>query len=368
VKKKKIEKVFEKKKMYYSQVESGVISNLSSEMSSKIMKMIESEVNKKLNDYLFEFIVYNYENGVRDVQFVRPDDEEIHKQIATYTTMRPFVFEEKVVGEKKRMGRPKKNEKITIVEGEEDMKVSAENHSESNDVVLAGVEEIPLEEKEKKVEKEEKKEKPEKAPKEKKEKVPKEKKEKVPKEKKEKPEKVPKEKKEKPEKVPKEKKEKPEKVPKEKKEKKEKSDSGDEGGAKKRGRPKKDEKKEEVKLEEEIPVVADAAPVQQTEALAEEVKEENYEESDEEEEEEEEEQKPKEVTKFTDKTTGIDYIVDKSKVLEVFPLDGETWYAVINSSNGKLAGRSNLKRVEMYDEDSDDEEEEDEEEEEEEEE
>ena len=145
--------------MYYSQVESGVISNLSSEMSSKIMKMIESEVNKKLNDYLFEFIVYNYENGVRDVQFVRPDDEEIHKQIATYTTMRPFVFEEKVVGEKKRMGRPKKNEKITIVEGEEDMKVSAENHSESNDVVLAGVEEIPLEEKEKKVEKEEKKEK-----------------------------------------------------------------------------------------------------------------------------------------------------------------------------------------------------------------
>ena len=357
MKKKKIEKVFEKKKMYYFQVESGVISNLSSEMSSKIMKMIESEVNKKLNDYLFVFISYNYENGVKDEHFVRPDEEEIHKQIATYTTMCPFVFEEKVAGEKKRMGRPKKNEKIQIVEGEEDNKVSAENHSEPNDVVLAGVEEIPLKEK---------KEKPEKAPKEKKEKVPKEKKEKVPKEKKEKPEKVPKEKKEKPEKVPKEKKEKPEKVPKEKKEKKEKSDSGDEGGAKKRGRPKKDEKKEEVKLEEEIPVVADAAPVQQTEALAEEVKEENYEESDEEEEEEEEEQKPKEVTKFTDKTTGIDYIVDKSTVLEVFPLDGETWYAVINSSNGKLAGRSNLKRVEMFDEDSDDEEEEDEEEEEEE--
>ena len=352
MKKKKIEKVFEKKKMYYSQVESGVISNLSSEMSSKIMKMIESEVNKKLNDYLFEFIVFNYENGVRDVQFVRPEDEEIHKQIATYTTMRPFVFEEKVVGEKKRMGRPKKNEKITIVEGEEDMKVSAENHSETNDVVLAGVEEIPLEEKEKKEEKEEKKEKPEKAPK----------------EKKEKPEKVPKEKKEKPEKAPKEKKEKPEKAPKEKKEKKEKSDSGDEGGAKKRGRPKKDEKKEEVKPEEEIPVVADATPVQQIEALAEEEKEEKYEESDEEEEEEEEEQKPKEVTKFTDRTTGIDYIVDKSTVLEVFPLDGETWYSVINSSNGKLAGRSNLKRVEMFDEDSDDEEEEDEEEEEEEEE
>jgi hypothetical protein len=90
-------------------------------MMSKIVKAIDVEVNKRLEEYLVTFIKYNYENGGGQHEgFVRPSDEEIASHISAYVKMTPFSLEEKVV-DKKRMGRPKKNEKETIVAAEEEM-------------------------------------------------------------------------------------------------------------------------------------------------------------------------------------------------------------------------------------------------------
>jgi len=259
---------------------SEFVLNLSTIMMSKIVKAIDVEVNKRLEEYLVTFIKYNYENGGGQHEgFVHPSDDEIGSHISAYVKMTPFSLEEKVV-EKKRMGRPKKNEKETVVAAEEEMfgnladKVSELKLDNPNDLdPIAGATK-PVNEKKEKAPKvpKEKKEKAPKVPKEKKEKVVKEKKEKpakteedgegeekkpkekkarvtkaVKKEEEENPwainddgvEEAPKGKKEKAVKAPKEKKEKAVKAPKEKKEKVAKE--GGEGEVKKRGRPKKGE-------------------------------------------------------------------------------------------------------------------------------
>jgi len=383
------------------------------EMSSKIMKAVEMEVNKRLEWYLLAFIRHNYEHGAKNVDpnFVPPGDEEIESHIKEYMRATPFTLEDKVV-EKKRMGRPKKNEKETILADDNALEVSNMCPDVSEQLDHVG-------EKEKeKVEKAPKekavkvpKENVEKAPKEKKEKAVKEKVEKAPKEKKEKVvkekvEKAPKEKKEKVEKAPKEKKEKAEKAPKEKKEKvkKEKAD-----GEKKRGRPKKtDEQKgeddssgdesevetvepvetvEQVKeqlaaqlqlVEESIKqaehVVAeeiqqlqrdkqlhegqqvqDQAKVASINAASDDVEFEDYLES------------PKStnmenIVKFTDKTSGKDLYIDKNTVLENAEDDGQVWYAVKELDTHKEVGRSNLVQFQEYDDDDEDDDEEEEEE------
>ena len=360
--------------MYYSQVEVSALvlnhlseseSNLVSEiMMSKIMKAIDVEVNKRLELYLVNFIKYNYENGSGQHEgFVRPSDEEIEGHITSYMKMTPFSLEEKVV-EKKRMGRPKKNEKEVIVAEEEmfgnltgnvsDMKLE---HPDNiiPPVVDHGVKEA--------------------APKAKKEKVVKEKKEKVVKEK--------------VEKAPKEKKE---KVVKEKVE-----------GEKKRGRPKKGEEKAKSDTEEdteedseeevgqlavqlqELCVVAEQPPQQQTPTQSakeemfqsahaqvddDEVAFEEYEEVEDEDEEvavSTPKTEPQDhIVKFTDSNSGIDYFIDKQMIVEnEDAAEGETWYAVKNASTKAVVGRSNLRQMELFDEDDDDEDEEEEEEEEE---
>jgi hypothetical protein len=256
-------------------------------MMSKIVKAIDVEVNKRLSDYLVNFIKYNYENGPQFPEgSERPSDEDIEGHISAYMKMNPFSLEEKVV-EKKRMGRPKKNEKETIVAVEEDMfgnvngKVSElklEHPNElaaiTGDVKEAAAKPIkaPKEKKEKVVK--------EKVVKEKKEKVVKEKVEKAPKEKKEKVAKAPKakavknadEEEEKPKKkvakkkaVKNEEEENPyainddgldeevpkKKAPKEKKEKAPKEKKEADGEVKKRGRPKKSEQKAKSDTEED---------------------------------------------------------------------------------------------------------------------
>ena len=417
--------------MYYSQVEVSALvlnhlseseSNLVSEiMMSKIMKAIDVEVNKRLELYLVNFIKYNYENGSGQHEgFVRPSDEEIEGHITSYMKMTPFSLEEKVV-EKKRMGRPKKNEKEVIVAEEEmfgnltgnvsDMKLE---HPDNiiPPVVDHGVKEAAPKAKKEKVVKEKKekvvKEKVEKAPKEKKEKVVKEKVEKAPKEKKAKVTKAVKNGEEEnlyainddgvvnspKEKV---KKAKKEKVVKEKVE-----------SEKKRGRPKKGEEKAKSDTEEdseeelgqlavqlqELCVVAEQPPQQQTPKQSakeemfqsahaqvddaqvddDEVAFEEYEEVEDEDEEELAVSTPKtepqdHIVKFTDKNSGIDYFIDKQMVVEnEDAAEGETWYAVKHATTRAVVGRSNLRQMELFDEDDEDDEDDDDEDEEEEEE
>jgi len=399
--------------MYYSQVEVSALvlnhlseSNLVSEiMMSKIMKAIDVEVNKRLELYLVNFIKYNYENGSGQHEgFVRPSDEEIEGHITSYMKMTPFSLEEKVV-EKKRMGRPKKNEKEVIVAEEEmfgnltgnvsDMKLEHPDNIAPvvDDGVKAKKEKVVKEKKEKVV-----KEKVEKAPKVPKEKVVKEKKEKVVKEK---VEKAPKEKKEKLVKkkaVKNEEEENPyainddgvvnspkQKVKKAKKEKvvKEKVE-----GEKKRGRPKKSEEKAKSDTEEEdteedseeevgqlavqlqeLCVVAEQPPQQQTPKQSakkavfksahdavedDEVAFEEYEELEDEDGEEVAVSSPKteaqdHIVKFTDKNSGIDYFIDKQMVVEnEDAVEGETWYAVKDASTRAVVGRSNFRQMELF--------------------
>jgi len=426
--------------MYYSQVEiSELVLNHPSVskselviMMSKIVKAIDVEVNKRLELYLLTFIKYNYENGPEFPEgSVRPSDEEIEGHISSYMKLNPFSLEEKVV-EKKRMGRPKKNEKETVVNPavEDEMfgnlngNVSEMKLEHPDNVAPVVGKKAPKEKKEKAVKvakavPKAAKEEDEEVEGEKVEKAPKAKKEKVVKEKvvKEKKEKVVKEKKEK---VVKEKKAKVakgvkkgedenpwaieddgvEKTPKEKvkkapKAKKEKVVKEGEVGEKKRGRPKKNEEKvptptsdedsEEVaelavELNElcqisQVPIVEEsskqAGGSQQQQHLDDEVAFEDYNEF------EEEEAAPVEspkteaqehIVKFTDKTSGKDYFIDKQMAIENEEAPQETWYAVKDASTRAVVGRSNLRQMELFDEDDDDDDEEDEEEEEEEEE
>jgi len=408
---------------------SELVLNLSPIMMSKIVKAIDVEVNKRLEEYLVTFIKYNYENGSgQNEGFVRPSDEEIASHISSYVKMTPFSLEEKVV-DKKRMGRPKKNEKETIVAAEEEMfgnlaaKVSELNLEHPNDIAPIADAAKPVKEKKEKAPKVPK-EKIEKAPKVPKEKVVKEKvvKEKVVKEKvvKEKKEKVVKEKKQKVVKAakneedgeedgeeenpwainddgvdqaPKEKKEKPkkEKVVKEKKEKvvKEKKEKVvKEGGEeKKRGRPKKGEEpvqqvaQEEEDTEEEdsgddLPValnkLSEVASVviqkqQPSHQDDDEVVMEEYEEFEEQEEATTPQTDPQDhLVKFTDKNTGKDYFIDKQMQVDNDEEPDAVWYAVKDAGTRKVVGRSNLRQMELFEEDDEDDEEEEEEEEEEE--
>ena len=109
--------------------------------SSKIVKVIEAEVNKRLVEYLTNFINYNYEKGEQShPDFVRPSDEVINANITEFVKERPFSLEEKVV-EKKRMGRPKKIEKETVVVAEAPLganKVSEIHQQNANDLHLIG--------------------------------------------------------------------------------------------------------------------------------------------------------------------------------------------------------------------------------------
>ena len=387
--------------MYYSQVEiSELVLNHPSVskselviMMSKIVKAIDVEVNKRLELYLLAFIKYNYENGPEFPEGSnRPSDEEIVGHISSYMKLNPFSLEEKVV-EKKRMGRPKKNEKETVVAaavederfGNLNGNVSELKLEHPDNVAPVVGKKAPKEKKEKAVkvakekvpkaakEQDEEAE-GEKAPKAKKEKVVKEKVEKAPKEKKEKVVK------EKVEKAPKEKKE---KVVKEKKAK-----------GKKRGRPKKSEVKQVDKVEtptsdedseevlelgvelnelcqiSQVPIVEE--PAKQAggsqQHLDDEVAFEEYDEF------EEEEAAPVEspktetqdhIVKFTDKTSGKDYFIDKQMAIENEEAPQENWYAVKDAATRAVVGRSNLRQMELFDEDDDDEEEEEEEEEEE---
>jgi hypothetical protein len=432
--------------MYYSQVEiSELVLNHPSVskselviMMSKIVKAIDVEVNKRLELYLLAFIKYNYENGPEFPEGSdRPSDEEIEGHISSYMKLNPFSLEEKVV-EKKRMGRPKKNEKETVVnpavedemfgnlngnvsemklehpdnvapvvgkkgpkeKKEKAVKVAKEKvpkaaKEEDEEVEGEKVEKAPKAKKEKVVKEKVVKEKVEKAPKEKKEKVVKEKKEKVVKEKKAKVAKAVKnDEEENPwaieddgeEKSPKEK---VKKAPKAKKEKVVKE--GEEGG-KKRGRPKKNEVKEEEKVEtptsdedsEEVAELAvelnELCQVSQVPIVEEQSKQAGgsqqhlddevaFEEYDEFEEDAPVESPKTEVqdhiVKFTDKSSGKDYFIDKQMAIENEEAPQENWYAVKDATTRAVVGRSNLRQMELFDEDDDDEDEEEEEEEEE---
>jgi hypothetical protein len=386
---------------------------------SKIVKAIDVEVNKRLTEYLVTFIKYNYENGPQFPEGgQRPSDEDIEGHISSYITMNPFSLEEKVV-EKKRMGRPKKHEKETVVAAEEEMFGN----------LIGNVSELKLEYPNNipPVVGDDDKEKPGKAPKAKKEKVVKEKvvkekKEKVVKEKvvKEKKEKVPKEKKEKVVKAKAVKNEEEEeenpyainddgyegegakkKVVKEKKEKvvkekKEKVVKEGEGEVKKRGRPKKGEEKAKSDTEDEeevnqlgiqltelcsvavVPTIKADVPSQSSKEAAiqsgqgvdDEVAFEEYEDF----EEEVAVSSPKteaqdHIVKFTDKNTGKDYFIDKQMLVEnEDAAEGENWYAVKDASSRAVVGRSNLRQMELFEEEDDADDEDDDEEEEEEEE
>jgi len=327
------------------------------------MKAVEMEVNKRLEVYLGAFIHHNYENGAKQVQpdFVPPSAEEIQKHIQDYIRLNPFTLEEKVV-EKKRMGRPKKNEIETMLSVDNELGLQVtnmridESDDESGDVG--------------------KKEKVEKAPKVKKEKAEKVKKEKAEKVKKEKAEKPPKEPKVKAEKV------KKEKAPKE------------EGEAKKRGRPKKsDEDKKEESTQESVEEVQEQLK-QQLEVLEQSIKdaelavdaevEQVLQAQAQQQQQQQQEQaasgnndevtfedydgSPKQAedrVPFTDKTTGKDCYIDKSMKVENEDDDSQVWYAVKEAATGKIIGRSNLLIFQGYAEDSDEDEEEEEEEEEE---
>jgi len=346
------------------------------------MKAVEMEVNKRLEVYLGAFIHHNYENGAKQVQpdFVPPSAEEIQKHIQDYIRLNPFTLEEKVV-EKKRMGRPKKNEIETMLSVDNELGLQVtnmridESDDESGDVG--------------------KKEKVEKAPKVKKEKAEKVKKEKAEKVKKEKAEKPPKEPKVKAEKVKKEKAEKPPKEPKVKAEKvkKEKAPK-EEGEAKKRGRPKKsDEDKKEESTQESVEEVQEQLK-QQLEVLEQSIKdaelavdaevEQVLQAQAQQQQQQQQEQaasgnndevtfedydgSPKQAedrVPFTDKTTGKDCYIDKSMKVENEDDDSQVWYAVKEAATGKIIGRSNLLIFQGYAEDSDEDEEEEEEEEEE---
>ena len=354
------------------------VLKLSNKMMSKIIKTVEVEVNKRLEDYLVTFIKYNYDNGPGQGEdgFVRPSDEEIQQHISAYVKMTPFSFEEKVV-DKKRMGRPKKNEKETVVAAEEEIfgkitNVSGLKLEHPNEIApIVDVKEATT---------------PVKAAKGKKEKVVKEKvvKEKAPKKTKkgaemeklaegaenEKVEKAPKEKKEK---VVKEKKEKAAKVPKNQEE-------GAEG-EKKRGRPKKGAvpapapepaQVEEEEEEEVQQLVTVTSPVksqsvkqsaQQSVILDDEVGMEEYLDFEDVEDAKSPKTEPQEhIVKFSDKQSGIDYFIDKQVSIENEDAeDGEQWYAVKDATNRQVVGRSNLIRMELFEEDDEDDEEDEEE-------
>ena len=389
---------------------------------SKIVKAIDVEVNKRLEEYLVTFIKYNYENGTgQNEGFVRPSDEEIEGHISSYVKMTPFSLEEKVV-EKKRMGRPKKNEKETVLADKAEMfgnlptEVSELKLEHPNDIAPVVDAAKPVKEKKEKVIKEKKekvvKEKVEKAPKEKKEKVVKEKVEKAPKEKKAKVTNANKkgdEEEENPwaieddgvaegakKKVVKEKKE---KVVKEKVEKAPKAaKEGGEGGVKKRGRPKKgdvkveeqvekantdDEESEEEEVEnlavelQELCVVAIPpavkTPAQQSAKHNGQQDEDDDDLAMEDYEEEEEASTPKtdpqeHIVKFTDRASGKDYFIDKQMKVENEDEPDKEWYAVKDAATRQVVGRSNLQKMEIFADDEDDDEDDDEEEEEEEEE
>jgi hypothetical protein len=71
------------------------------------------------------------------------------------------------------------------------------------------------------------------------------------------------------------------------------------------------------------------------------------------------------IVKFTDKTSGKDYFIDKQMAIENEEAPQENWYAVKDATTRAVVGRSNLRQMELFDEDDDDEDEEEEEEEEE---
>ena len=185
-----------------------------------------------------------------------------------------------------------------------------------------------------------------------------------------------------------------EKVKKAPKAKKEKVVKEGEEGEKKRGRPKKSEVKQVDKVEtptsdedseevlelgvelnelcqiSQVPIVEE--PAKQAggsqQHLDDEVAFEEYDEF------EEEEAAPVEspktetqdhIVKFTDKTSGKDYFIDKQMAIENEEAPQENWYAVKDAATRAVVGRSNLRQMELFDEDDDDEEEEEEEEEEE---
>ena len=93
-------------------------------------------MNKSLPEYLFSFIQYNYDDCTRrDQSFVPPSEETIRQHIRQYVMDTPFAFEAKV--EKKRMGRPVKNQKETVLAEDYGLqsinKVSKDDTEQSND-------------------------------------------------------------------------------------------------------------------------------------------------------------------------------------------------------------------------------------------
>ena len=355
--------------------------NNKSKMSSRIVKSIESEVNKILPEYLFRFILHNYEEGCKGEDgepFARPSDEEIKAKIGEYHRGVPFVFEEVKSNEKKRMGRPPKNQKETIVaeDGlEAVIQVSNIDTEPSNVVQSVGEEPAPKakkvskEEKEKEaqakkfqreVELQAKKEAKEKEAQEKKEAKEKEAQEKKEAKEKEaqakkdakKAEKVPKEKvvKEKvvKEKVPKEKKE---KAPKEKKEKVVKEEG--EGEVKKRGRPKKSEvattasqqEIEEVKAVMKIAIQSANEALEGTGVQMKEPKEKKDKKS--KKSVEKAAVQEAEMDKITDNKTGLEYFIDKTMKVERKDKEDE-WYVIKDITTKDVVGRSNLIEVELF--------------------
>ena len=115
----------------------------------KILKVVEVEVNKRLVEYLTNFIKYNYDEGMKEnPDFERPSDEIINGNITKYVKEVPFTLEEKVV-EKKRMGRPKKTEKETVIVGEAALpggNVSEMHLQNPNDMHVVGDQDEDVEE------------------------------------------------------------------------------------------------------------------------------------------------------------------------------------------------------------------------------
>ena len=96
-------------------------------------------MNKALPEYLFSFIQYNYEDCTRrDQSFVPPSEETIRQHIRQYVMDTPFAFEAKV--EKKRMGRPVKNQKETVVA--EDCGLQSISKVSRNDIEQSNEDEI----------------------------------------------------------------------------------------------------------------------------------------------------------------------------------------------------------------------------------
>ena len=65
------------------------------------MKVVEMEINTQLEEYLLNYIKYNYNNAPEDgEEFNAPTDELIREHIKAYISHAPFVFKDTEEDEK----------------------------------------------------------------------------------------------------------------------------------------------------------------------------------------------------------------------------------------------------------------------------